>query len=116
MTDTAIPRSAVPVTGRQIFWGVLSLAAFLSVGYASINAPSPKQFFADLGQNWSAITMSLDLSFLGFAAVTFAVIESRRLGMRLAWIWIPLSVVLPAGCLIPLFLLLRERAMIRAGR
>jgi hypothetical protein len=106
-------RPSIPVTGRQIFWGVCSLAALATVGWASAHAPSPAAFFAELGQSWSAAVVSLDLTFLGFAAVTFSVIESRRLNMRLAWIWIPLSIVLPAGSMFPLFLLMRERALLR---
>jgi hypothetical protein len=105
---------SVPVTGRQVFWGVCAAAGLAVVGWATIHAPPLSVFFAELGQSWSAVVVSLDLSFLGFAAVTFAVIEARRLGMRLPWIWIPLSLVLPAGSMFPFFLLLRERALIRA--
>jgi hypothetical protein len=108
-------RLSVPITGRQVFWGACSFAGFLIVGWASIRAPAPAIFFADLGQSWSAAVVALDLAFLGFAAITFAVIESRRLRMRLPWIWIPLGMVLPAGSMFPLFLLLRERALLRAG-
>jgi hypothetical protein len=104
----------VPVTFRQVFWAVCAAAGLAVVGWATTHAPPPSVFFAELGQSWSALVVSLDLSFLGFAAVTFAVIEARRLGMRLPWIWIPLSLVLPAGSMFPFFLLLRERALIRA--
>ena len=38
--------------------------------------------------------MSVDLVLLAVPVLAFAVIESRRLGMRLPWIWIPLAVLL----------------------
>ncbi len=107
---------AVPVTFRQVFWGVCSLAAFAIVGWASAQAPSLSAFFAELGQSRSAVIVSLDLAFLGFAAVTFSVIESVRLNMRLPWIWIPLSIVMPAGSMFPFFLLIRERALLARAK
>ncbi len=58
--------------------------------------------------------MSLDLLLLGIAALVFVVIEARRLGMPMPWIWIPLAVPIPGAFLVPLFFLLRERALIRA--
>ncbi len=107
---------AVPITARQVFWGICSLVAFAIVGWASVQAPPLSVFFAELGQSRSAVIVSLDLTFLGFAAVTFSVVESVRLGMRLPWIWIPLSVVMPAGSMFPFFLLIRERALIARAR
>lgn len=103
----------IPITALQIFWGTCALVGLLVVGWAARHAPGAAEFFADLGASWSAITVSLDLLFLGIPAVAFAVIESRRLGMRFPWIWIPLAVPLPGAFLIPLFFLLRERALCR---
>ncbi len=104
-------RRLAPVTALQIFWGLCAIVGLLSVGSAARNVPGPAAFFLELGQSWSSITVSLDLLFLGIPAVAFAVIESRRLGMRLPWVWIPLAVPLPGAFLIPLFFFLRERAL-----
>jgi hypothetical protein len=60
------------------------------------------------------LTVALDLVFLGIPVGAFAVIESRRLRMRWPWIWIPLAIPLPGAFQIPLFFLLRERALLRA--
>lgn len=57
--------------------------------------------------------MSVDLVLMAVPVLAFAVIESRRLGIRWPWIWIPLAVPLPGAFVIPLFFLLRERALIR---
>ena len=114
MTATAQNDSRpTPITALQIFWAVCAIAGLISVGWASSHTPGAAGFFADLGASWSAITVSLDLLFLGIPAAAFAVIESRRLGMRFAWIWIPLAIPLPGAFLIPLFFLLRERALLR---
>jgi hypothetical protein len=73
----------------------------------------PLAVWREVTASWGAITVSLDLLLLGVPCVAFAVIESRRLGMRLPWIWIPLALPLPGAFLVPLFFLLRERAILR---
>jgi hypothetical protein len=113
MNPTAESRQPVPLTGLQIFWGFCAIAGLLGVGWPAAHAPDAAAFSAELGQSWSGITVSSDLLFLGLPVVAFAVIESRRLGMRLPWIWVPLAIPLPGAFLIPIFLLLRERALIR---
>jgi hypothetical protein len=115
MTIDAVGDRSIPVTGRQVLWAICSMAGLAIVGWATIHAPAPSVFFADLGQSWSAMVVALDLSFLGFASVTFAVVESLRLKMRLPWIWIPLGCLVPAGAMFPFFLLLRERVLLRAA-
>ena len=106
--------SSIPITPLQIFWGVCAMVGLVSVGWASLHVGGNAAFLAEIGQSWGALTVGLDLLFLGIPAVAFAVIESRRLGMRAPWIWIPLAIPLPGAFLIPLFFLLRERALLRA--
>ena len=102
---------AVPITAVQIFWAACALIGLSAVGWASSRVSG--SFLAEICQSWSATTVALDLLLLGVPVVAFAVIESRRLGMRLPWIWIPLALPLPGAFLIPLFFLLRERTLIR---
>jgi hypothetical protein len=107
-------RRTVPVTGLQIFWGLWAIAGLLGVGWASLHvAGGTGAFLAELRQGWGSLTVALDLLFLGIPVVIFAVVESYRLGMRVPWIWIPLAIPLPGAFLIPLFFLLRERAILR---
>src|SRR5271156_617324 len=106
MSATAESRQPVPLTGLQMFWGFWAIVGLLGVGWPAVHAPDVTTFSAELGQSWSAITVSSDLLFLGIPVVAFAVIESRRLGMRLPWIWVPLAIPLPGAFLIPIFLLL----------
>jgi hypothetical protein len=113
MSQRSKPNQHVPVTRVQVFWAVLGVAGLLAVGVPAAHAPDTSTFLADLRRSWSTMTVSLDLLLLGLSAVAFAVIESRRLGLRWPWIWIPLAIPLPGAFLIPLFFLLRERALIR---
>jgi uncharacterized membrane protein len=48
------------------------------------------------------------------AAGAFIVVEGRRIGMRRAWIFLPLAAVTAAAFAIPLFLALRERKLAAA--
>jgi hypothetical protein len=104
----------VPFTATQWLFAACALAGFVAVGWAALGVPSPSAFWRDATATPAALTVSLDLLGLGVAATAFAVIESRRLGMRRPYAWIPLVVVLPGAFLIPTFFLLRERALLRA--
>ena len=48
---------------------------------------------------------------LAVASGVFIVIEGRRLGMRWAWVFLPLAAVTAAAFAVPLFLALRERRL-----
>ncbi|MGN6502397.1 MAG: DUF2834 domain-containing protein [Pseudolysinimonas sp.] len=48
---------------------------------------------------------------LAIASGVFIVIEGRRLGMRRAWLFLPLAAVTAAAFAVPLFLALRERRL-----
>jgi len=107
------PPASVPVTATQLLWCACALAGLVGVGVPALHVGGPAAFWSDIRHGWGAITISTDLLLLGIPTVAFAVIESRRLGMRLPWIWIPLALPLPGAFLIPLFFLLRERALLR---
>ena len=104
----------VPVTGLQIFWALSALLGLLGVFWPALHAPDAAQFLAELQQSWSTLTISADLVLLGIPLIVFAVVEARRLGLPMPWIWAPLAIPLPGAFVIPLFLLIRERALIRA--
>lgn len=60
-----------------------------------------------------AATQSLqwDLVVVVAAASVFIVVEGRRIGMRWAWVLVPLSFATAAAFTVPLFLALRERKL-----
>lgn len=106
-------KTGVPVTPLQVLWGALSLIGLVAVGWPALHAPDQATFLAAVTGNWSTLAVSLDLLGLGIAATVFAVIESYRVGMRWPWIWVPLAIPLPGAFLVPLFFLLRERALLK---
>jgi len=103
----------VPLTALQVFWSVSALVGLVGVGWASLSVTGPAAFWRDVHRTAGALTVSVDLVLMALPVLAFAVIESRRLGMRWPWIWIPLAVPLPGAFVIPLFFLMRERALIR---
>jgi hypothetical protein len=104
----------VPITGLQVFWAVWALIGLAAVGFAAAHVGGNAQFIAAATGSWGALTIALDLLLLGVAVVVFVVVEARRLRMPMPWIWIPLAIPLPGAFLIPVFFLLRERALLRA--
>jgi hypothetical protein len=56
-------------------------------------------------------SLQVDLLVLAVASGVFIVIEGRRLGMRRAWLFLPLAAVTAAAFAVPLFLALRERRL-----
>jgi len=101
------------VTGTQIFWGVCAVVGLVAVGYASAHVGGMEAMIADLTHGWGGIAISLDLLFVAIPVVAFMVIEAYRLKMRWPWIWVPLILPLPGAFVVPLFFLLRERALLR---
>ncbi|WP_395639719.1 DUF2834 domain-containing protein [Pseudolysinimonas sp.] len=56
-------------------------------------------------------SLQLDLLVLAVAVGAFLVVEGRRIGMRRAWLFLPLAAVTAAAFAVPLFLALRERRL-----
>lgn len=84
----------------------------LVVGWASLRVQSGS-FLSDILHGWGSIAIALDLVLIAIPVVAFMVMESHRLGMRWPWIWVPLILPLPGAFVVPLFFLLRERALLR---
>jgi hypothetical protein len=106
-------KPAIPMTKLQIFWGFWSIVGLVAVGWPSLHVGGAQVMLDEIGRGWGALTIALDLLFVAIPVAAFMVIESHRLGMRWPWIWLPLIVPLPGAFLIPLFFLLRERALLR---
>ena len=100
------------MTGTQVFWGICAIVGLVAVGYPSAHVGGMDTMIADLTHGWGGIAISLDLIFVAIPVVAFMVIESYRLKMRWPWIWVPLILPLPGAFVVPLFFLLRERALL----
>jgi hypothetical protein len=60
-------------------------------------------------------SLSADILVAGAAGSTWMVVEARRLGMRFAWAYVALGMMVAFACAFPLFLFVREGALARDG-
>jgi hypothetical protein len=89
---------------------VIGLVATWTFNILAIRAGT--DFFGEWGTNGFATqSLQVDLLILAVAIGVFLVVEGRRIGMRHAWIFLPLSAVTAAAFAMPLFLALRERKL-----
>lgn len=64
-----------------------------------------------LTNGFATQSLQIDLLVVAVAVGAFLVVEGRRIGMRRAWLFLPLAAVTAAAFAIPLFLALRERKL-----
>lgn len=64
-----------------------------------------------LTNGFATQSLQVDLLVVAIAVGVFLVVEGRRIGMRHAWLFLPLAAVTAAAFAIPLFLALRERKL-----
>lgn len=100
------------------FWVYLAVAIIGLVGTAWFNVrsvlePSGESFLAAWFANPAVTSLSIDLLATASAASIFIILEGRRLGMRLYWLYVVLSFVTAVGFMFPLFLAMRERRLDR---
>jgi hypothetical protein len=79
--------------------------------YAGRHSLSLDGYFQHWGESLPATQLALDVSIAFVAFALWSVWEGRRLRMRLWWIAIPTSLLVGLCFGLPLFLLLRERAV-----
>lgn len=89
---------------------IVGLVATWTFNILAIQAGT--DFFGEWASNaFATQSLQVDLLILAAAVGIFLVIEGRRIGMRHAWIFLPLSAVTAAAFAVPLFLALRERKL-----
>jgi len=93
----------------------LVLAAFGLAGTWAFNALSIVQlrdFVGDwVGSGPAVSSLTIDLMVTAVAGSILIVVESRRLGMRLGWLYVILAVITAFAFTFPLFLSARERRL-----
>ena len=98
-TPLALVYLALSIAGLAITWTFNGLA--IAQGSA---------WFGEWFSNGAASqSLQWDLVVLATAASVFVIVESRRIGMRRAWVLVPLSFLTAVAFTVPLFLALRER-------
>jgi Terpene cyclase DEP1 len=100
-TPLAIIYLALAILGLIGTW-TLNIAAIVQhsdfVGEWSTNGPATQ-------------SLQIDLLVLAVASGVVIVVEGRRIGMRRAWVFLPLAAITAAAFAVPLFLALRERRL-----
>jgi hypothetical protein len=98
-------------------WVYVALAAIGLVGTAWFNVQgilgSQGNVFAAWFANPATSSLSVDLLVTASAASVFMVLEGRRLGIRLYWLYVLAAFVTAVGFTFPLFLAARERRLNR---
>ena len=61
--------------------------------------------------NHAAASLGLDLLLFCIAAFVFMLVEAQRLGIRLVWLYIILSLLIAVSVMFPLFLIARQRRL-----
>ncbi|WP_460433448.1 DUF2834 domain-containing protein [Angustibacter speluncae] len=102
---------------RQCLYGALAVAGVaLTMPFNLQHDGSALDFVRDATSSPAGLSLSLDLVVLATACVVLVLTESRRLGIRRPWVYLVLCAVVAASFAIPLFLLVRERALERGRR
>lgn len=100
-------------TPLAIVYLVLAIVGLVATWTLNILAiMSGSDFFGEWFSNGFATqSLQVDLLVLAGAVGAFLVVEGRRIGMRRAWLFLPLAAVTAAAFAVPLFLALRERKL-----
>ena len=86
-------------------WG--NNVAYLSLGFVGANTA----FWQETLANPASRSITVDLFFLGLAVFVWMVLEARRLGMRLVWLYLLFGMLVAISVTVPIFLINRERAL-----
>lgn len=100
-------------TPLAIVYLVLAIVGLVGTWTLNILAiASGSNFVGEWVANGAATqSLQVDLLVLAVAVGAFLVVEGRRIGMRRAWLFLPLAAVTAAAFAVPLFLALRERRL-----
>ncbi len=102
---------------RCYFYAAIALAALYGTWSNNLAYFKPgghsagASFLADLAVNHASRSFAIDLGFLLLAAAVLMVVEARRLGVRLPWLYILMGFLVAISVSFPLFLIARERRM-----
>jgi hypothetical protein len=100
-TPLAIAYLVIAIVGLIATWTLNILAIVSGSDFAG-------EWFTN---GFATQSLQVDLLVLAVATGAFLIVEARRIGMRHAWLFLPLAAVTAAAFAIPLFLALRERKL-----
>jgi hypothetical protein len=97
---------------RSLTYLFLAIAGLIGTWYFNFLAiQQSRNFFADWSSTPAVLSATTDLFVVATVASVFIFLESRRLKMKYAWLFILGSFVTAIAFTFPLFLAMRERKM-----
>lgn len=102
---------------KQVFYGVAAIVGLMVTWYFNLQAMqanpdfSYATFIADNYVNPSSASITNDIAVVCLVFFFWCYQESRRLGMRYWWLYIPLAILVAIAVAFPMFLLMRERKL-----
>ena len=103
-------------TEKTLCWayGLIALAALVGTQWALVAYFGSGASFADLFDGPVATFATIDLLAVAVTAVVFMVVDGRRNGVPLTWLYVVLVFVVAVSVAFPLYLVARTRHL--AGR
>jgi len=100
-------------TPLSITWLVLAIAGLVGTWtFNGLAITQARDFVGDWLNSGPAVSsLTVDLLVVAIAGCILIVVESRRLGMKRAWVYIVLSGITAFAFTFPLFLAMRERRL-----
>ncbi|MDJ0335085.1 DUF2834 domain-containing protein [Salinibacterium sp. G-O1] len=100
-------------TPLAIIWLALAVAGLIGTWtFNTLAIIQLRDFFGDWVTSGPAVSsLTVDLLVVAVAGCILIVVESRRLGMKHAWLYIVLSGITAFAFTFPLFLAMRERKL-----
>ena len=112
------PRLIEGWSATSIIFFVLSIVGLVSTAAFNVQAViEGRDFLGDwFGSGPAVNSLGIDLFVVAIAGCVLIVLESRRLGIRFAWLYIIASGVTAFAFTFPLFLCVRERRLVAMRR
>lgn len=102
-------------TVRMVVYLLLAVAGLVGTWYFNLrfDGAGGQNYLQAWFDNAASSSVAVDVIVTAVAACAFYLVEGRRLGIRWAWLLIPATFLLALAFTFPLFLALRERALLR---
>ena len=101
-----------------IFYGLIALVALIAtwsqnLQYSGGALGPPMQYLLDLKASPASRSFTVDIALFLLAGAVLMVVEARRLGVKLVWLYVILGFVIAISVTFPLFLIARELRLAR---
>lgn len=100
----------------QAAYGLCAGVGLVGTWYFNLTYSGAVPYLTAWFANSASSSAAVDLLVAFAAGAVFMLVEGRRLGMRLPWLYPVFAVLLAFAFTFPLFLLMRERALERPRR